>query len=82
MIEILIVAVLVLWSTCVVVKKVFPQTSNAILQKLSSACEQKGWMTLAQWLKPKQSAGCGGNCACPVSEDSKPKTQVSAVKWK
>lgn len=83
MIEILIVAALVIWSTVVVFKKVFPQTSNSIFQKLSNTCELKGWFTLAKWLKPKMAAGCGGNCACPASEDSDvKKTDIQAVKWK
>lgn len=83
MIEILIVAALVLWSTVVVFKKVFPQTSNSVFLKLSTACEQKGWQTLAKWLKPKMAAGCGGNCACPASEETAAKKpDVQAVKWK
>jgi hypothetical protein len=84
MIEILIVAVLVLWSTLVVFKKVFPNTSRSVFQQLSDACAAKGWQSLAKWLRPAMAGGgCGGNCACPVSEqatDQKPKAQ--AVKWK
>lgn len=33
MIEVLIVAVLVMWSTLVVFKKVFPKTSNSVFLK-------------------------------------------------
>ena len=83
MIEILIVAVLVVWSALVVLKKVFPNISRSVFQKLSDACAAKDWHTLAKWLKPAMAGGCGGNCACPASEqssDAKPKAQ--AVKWK
>ncbi|MFV5509398.1 DUF6587 family protein [Acinetobacter sp. 197] len=83
MIEILIVTALVLWSMLVVFKKVFPNTSNSVFQKLSDVCAAKGWQRLAKWLQPGVAAGCGGNCACPVSEkgsDVKPAQQ--AVKWK
>lgn len=82
MIEILIVAVLVVWSALVVFKKVFPQTSNSVFMKLSTLCADKGWLTLSKWLKPKMAAGCGGNCACPVTEDDNKKSQAQAVKWK
>lgn len=44
MIEIFIVAALVLWSMLVVFKKVFPNTSNSVFQKLSDACAAKGWV--------------------------------------
>lgn len=83
MIEILIVTVLVLWSVLVVFKKVFPNTSRSVFQKLSDACAAKGWQRLATWLKPKMAAGCGGNCACPATEDT-PAKKVDAqpVKWK
>ncbi|HJF27441.1 hypothetical protein NI467_00240 [Acinetobacter bohemicus] len=82
MIEILIVAVLVLWSTLVVFKKVFPNTSRSFFQKLSGACAAKGWERLAKWLQPAMASGCG-NCACPVSEQTKHnKPDAQAVKWK
>ncbi|WP_159138530.1 MULTISPECIES: DUF6587 family protein [unclassified Acinetobacter] len=83
MIEILIVAALVLWSALVVFKKVFPNTSHSVFQKLSDACAAKGWTRLAKWLQPAMAAGCGGNCACPVSEQSaQEKPAQQAVKWK
>lgn len=83
MIEILIVAVLVMWSAVVVFKKVFPQTSNSVFMSLSTRCEARGWTRLATWLKPAMAAGCGGNCACPATENSEAKKPaVQAVKWK
>lgn len=83
MIEILIVAALVLWSALVVFKKVFPNTSHSVFQKLSDACAAKGWTRLAKWLQPGMAAGCGGNCACPVSEqNAQEKPAQQAVKWK
>ena len=57
MVEILIVAALVLWSTVVVFKKVFPKTSGAVFLKLSNFCTEKGWHGLAKWLKPAAVAG-------------------------
>ena len=83
MIEVMIVAALVLWSTVVVFKKVFPQTSNSVFLKMSQACEARGWISLAKWLKPKMAMGCGGNCACPASEDKQAKAAPQqTVKWK
>ena len=83
MIEVIIVAVLVLWSALVVFKKVFPKTSNSVFGALSNACEAKGLTTLAKWLKPAMVAGCGGSCGCSATEaEPEKKTQVQAVKWK
>ena len=83
MVEILIVAVLVLWSALVVFKKVFPNTSYSVFLKFSNACQAKGWNSVAKWLKPEMKGGCGGNCACPVSEkEAKKSTASEAVKWK
>lgn len=83
MVEILIVTALVLWSTVVVFKKVFPNTSRSVFQKLSNACATKGWHSLAKWLKPAMPAGCGGSCGCSVNEaESAPKAAPQAVKWK
>jgi len=83
MIEVLIVAALVIWSAVVVFKKVFPQTSGSVFTSLAELCEARGWTRLAAWLKPVMSGGCGGNCACPATEDSSAKKpEVQAVKWK
>ena len=83
MIEILIVAVLVLWSSLVVFKKVFPKTHHAVFLAASQFCQNKSWDKLAQWLKPNMVEGCGGNCACPVIEDKdSKKAQLNTVKWK
>ena len=83
MIEILIVAALVIWSAVVVFKKVFPKTSGSVFMSLSARCEARGWTRLATWLKPSMAGGCGGNCACPATEDSNAKKpEVQAVKWK
>lgn len=81
MIEILIVAALVLWSTVVVFKKVFPKTAYSVFSKLAEFCQARGWNSLAKWLQPKMAGGCGGNCACPATENSAPKT-ANPVKWK
>lgn len=83
MIEIVIVALLVIWSALVVFKKVFPKTSTSFYQKLSQLCAEKGWTKLSAWLKPKVVAGCGGSCGCENSDEStKAKSTVQAVKWK
>ena len=82
MVEILIVAVLVLWSAVVVFKKVFPTTSHKLFLALSNVCAKQGWDSLAKWLKPTMAGGCGGNCACPVNEDASKKPTSQAVKWK
>ena len=83
MIEILIVAALVIWSAVVVFKKVFPRTSGSVFMSLSALCEARGWTRLAMWLKPSMTGGCGGNCACPATEDrNTKKPEVQAVKWK
>jgi hypothetical protein len=84
MVEVIIVAVLVLWSSLVVFKKVFPQTAFTVFSKLSQFCQSHGWTTLSRWLKPQAVAGCGGNCACPTNENQAEKKVDSpqAVKWK
>jgi len=83
MFEYLIVAVLVLWSTIVVFKKVFPQTAGSTFLALSNTCQRLGWQRLAVWLKPKMVAGCGGNCGCSTDEAESKKTEsVQTVKWR
>ena len=83
MIEILIVAALVIWSAVVVFKKVFPKTSSSVFMSLSNACEAKGWVKLAKWLKPAMVSGCGGSCGCSATEtQTESKADVQAVKWK
>lgn len=81
MIEIVIIAALVLWSTVVVFKKVFPKTSNSVFSSLSLACDKRGFIRLAKWLQPTMAAGCGGSCSCEV-KDAPKKVEVQAVKWK
>ncbi len=71
MIEILIVAALVLWSALVVFKKVFPNTSHSVFQKLSDACAAKGCCRL--WWQLCLS-GVGAKCtgkAGPASGQGK-----------
>ncbi|WOE30662.1 MULTISPECIES: DUF6587 family protein [unclassified Acinetobacter] len=83
MIEIVVVALLVIWSAVVVFKKVFPRTSNSVFTTLANYCEQKGWLKLAKWLKPALASGCGGHCGCAASdEQANKKVEVQAVKWK
>ncbi|OTG68814.1 hypothetical protein B9T25_04845 [Acinetobacter sp. ANC 4470] len=83
MIEVVIVAALVIWSTLVVFKKVFPKTASLVFMALSNGCSQQGWSTLANWLKPAMVSGCGGSCGCAATEDSaQKKVEVQAVKWK
>lgn len=83
MFEYLIVAVLVLWSTIVVFKKVFPQTANSAFGALSNLCQRLGWQRLATWLKPKMAVGCGGSCGCSTDDaDSKKAEPVQTVKWR
>jgi len=83
MVEILIVAVLVVWSSLVVFKKVFPKTSYSVYFKLAQVFETKGWTTLAKWIRPAMATGCGGGCGCANSNSDAPKkVEVQAVKWK
>ena len=82
MIEILIVAALVLWSTVVVFKKVFPKTAYSVSLKLSEFCQKQGWQSVAKFLKPTMAGGCGGNCACPATEEKATKAVDHPVKWK
>lgn len=83
MLESIIIAVLVIWSAVVVFKKVFPKTSNSVFTTLSEHCVNRGWNSLAKWLKPKMAAGCAGGCGCSASDNpSAKKAEVQAVKWK
>ncbi|MEQ1066718.1 DUF6587 family protein [Acinetobacter sp. XH1741] len=83
MFDYLIVAVLVLWSAIVVFKKVFPQTSTSVFFALSTQCQRLGWQRLATWLKPKQVAGCGGNCGCSTDDAPEQKSApIQTVKWR
>ena len=83
MVQFLIIAALVLWSTVVVFKKVFPKTANATFMWLSNSCSKQGWSSLAKWLKPAAVTGCGGNCGCSSDESNTPQpTEIQAVKWK
>jgi len=81
MVEILIVAVLVAWSTLFVFKKVFPKTSYSVFLKLAELFEKQGWTTLAKWVRPAMVMGCGGGCGCST-DDAPKKVEVQAVKWK
>ena len=83
MVEILIIAVLVLWSTLVVFKKVFPKTHYKVCNQLANVCQQQGWQTLEKWLKPKAVMGCGGGCGCSTDEKETKKSEpVQTVKWR
>lgn len=81
MIEVLIVAVLVIWSALVVFKKVFPKSAYSVFLRLSEWSNQQGWHALSKWLKPASVSGCGGSCGCSATE-SKPKAEIQSVKWK
>lgn len=83
MVEYLIVAVLVLWSTVVVFKKVFPQTAGSVFLALSSICQRFGWHRLAKWLKPKMVVGCAGGCGCSTDDTATKKPEaIQTVKWR
>lgn len=83
MVEGLIIAVLVLWSTLVVFKKVFPKTSFKFFLSLANVAEKQGLPRLAKWLKPAMPAGCGGSCGCSTNDEAETKKPaVQAVKWK
>ncbi len=77
MFESLIVAVIVLWSVYVVFKKVFPTRYIRTFLALSQFCHQRGYKTLAKWLRPPLVMGCGGGCGC---KEDKPSN--SPVKWR
>ncbi|MCH7388594.1 hypothetical protein MMO39_15025 [Acinetobacter modestus] len=83
MFEYLIVAVLVLWSTFVVFKKVFPKTASSLLLILSNLCQRFGWQSLAMWLKPKAVIGCAGGCGCSTdANEPQNKEAIQTVKWR
>lgn len=82
MIEILIIAVLVIWSCIIVFKKVLPKTANKVLRQISDYCNAKGWNGLAKWLMPKAAGGCGGNCGCGSEDQSQKQQEIKTVKWK
>lgn len=83
MVQYLIIAVLVLWSAIYTFKKIFPQSAYSAFSALARGCEQRGWMTLANWLRPTMAAGCSGGCGCSADNSSQPKkATLQAVKWK
>ncbi|MCH4246659.1 MAG: hypothetical protein LKF82_02280 [Acinetobacter populi] len=84
MIQYLIIAVLVLWSSVVVFKKVMPNTANKTFLAISSFFKQQGWHGLAKKIAPTQSAGCGGGCGCGKESEvaGKQPQEIKTVKWK
>lgn len=83
MIEGLIIAVLVIWSSIVVFKSVMPKTANKTFSHLAMQCEKLGWTGVANYLAPKKSSGCGGGCGCDTPDEKKIQSEaVKAVKWK
>ncbi|WP_111895046.1 DUF6587 family protein [Acinetobacter sp. MB5] len=83
MVTYLIIGALVLWSAIYSFKKIFPQSAFKVFSALARGCEQRGWMTLAKWLRPAIAAGCSGGCGCSADTSSQPKkVTVQAVKWK
>ncbi|XID75109.1 DUF6587 family protein [Alkanindiges sp. WGS2144] len=68
LIEYLIVAVILLWSCYVVVRRFMPKTSFKVLQALAVWLEQKGQVRLGQWVKPSIVQGsCSSGCSdCSV----------------
>lgn len=81
MVELLIIAVLVIWSAIFVFKKVFPKSAYSVFSKLAQFCQAKGWNALAKWIQPAMASGCGGSCGCNETESAN-KVEVQAVKWK
>lgn len=79
MFEYLLITIIVLWSLYIVFKKVFPSSYTRTFTQLANFCQKQGWQTLAQWLRPAMSVGCGGGCGCK-SEDSQ--NSIQPVKWK
>ncbi|GAA5018174.1 hypothetical protein GCM10023206_31500 [Acinetobacter puyangensis] len=84
MIQYLIIAVLLLWSSVVVFKKVMPNTANKTFLAISMFFKQQGWHGLSKRFAPKQSSGCGGGCGCGNESDSASKhsQEIKTVKWK
>lgn len=83
MVEMLIISLLVLWSALVVFKKVFPKTSFKFFSALANALQNKGYVKVANWLRPANAVGCGGSCGCSQNEtENEQKTTVQTVKWK
>lgn len=80
MVELLIIAMIVLWSAYIVFKKVFPTSYRNVMQKLAKFCVAKGWQRLAKWLSPPMVMGCGGGCGCKASDGNDAPPQP--VKWR
>lgn len=81
MLQYLIIAVLVIWSAVVVLRKYFQKQQTRPFSTIRF-CEKQGWATLAKWLKPKMTFGCAGGCGCS-SEDKPTNTvqEIKPVKW-
>lgn len=68
LVEYLIIALLLLWSCYVVLKRFMPKTSFKWQQAFAQWLNQKGWLRLSAWLMPKAAqSGCSAGCSdCSV----------------
>ncbi|SDB95654.1 DUF6587 family protein [Acinetobacter boissieri] len=83
MVEVVIIAALVIWSTVYTFKKVFPQSAFKVFTALANIFEQQKLHKLASWIRPPMVTGCGGGCGCSSDEKTqKVVDSVKAVKWK
>lgn len=60
-----IVALIVLWSSLVILRRFMPRTVNYFQQGLAQYATSHGWIWLADRLQPKrQNSSCGGCSSC------------------
>lgn len=67
-VEYLIIALLLLWSCYVVLKRFMPKTSFKWQQAFAQWLNQQGWVRLSSWLMPTAAqSGCSAGCSdCSV----------------
>ena len=63
--QVLIVALALLWSLGFMLRRQFPMLSRRVQHGLADGCRKHGWMTLAAWLHPAEKAapGCDNGCS-------------------
>lgn len=60
-----IVAIVVLWSAWVALRKILPNTMYRLQLAMSAYAGQQGFARLSRWLTPKAtSSSCGGCSSC------------------
>lgn len=91
-----IVAVILLWSAYVLLRRFMPKTTVNVQQAIADQATRRGWSKLGQWLTPKvNQSSCGGCSNCgdkPVSgchsagttleKDAATEEKVQPVQWR